>query len=236
MDGVVRDGLWDPYSNIHMGSCAELCAERYGIGRKQQVGLGKRGCSRTIDQKAAVLLGGWVDRKDLGRAVYGRGCSVSSMPDVTTFPLKHIGPSLLDFTATLPGSSNTTVYPRMPCTYRTSTRKPATNAPPRRRRLATPRPRSFPCRDPAVAAAAARAFRRLRRSTAAAAAGHPSGRPAARRPPLAAAARLRRYCRWWRRRRRRRRRPRPGRPPPQGATFGRWAVRLFVAHGKREVS
>ncbi|KXZ42135.1 hypothetical protein GPECTOR_198g351 [Gonium pectorale] len=36
VDGLVKDGLWDPYSNIHMGSCAELCAERYGISRQQQ--------------------------------------------------------------------------------------------------------------------------------------------------------------------------------------------------------
>ncbi|GLI61073.1 hypothetical protein VaNZ11_003338 [Volvox africanus] len=36
VDGLVRDGLWDPYSNIHMGSCAELCAERFGVSRQQQ--------------------------------------------------------------------------------------------------------------------------------------------------------------------------------------------------------
>ncbi|GFR48434.1 hypothetical protein Agub_g10332 [Astrephomene gubernaculifera] len=36
VDGLVRDGLCDPYSDIHMGSCAELCAERFGIGRRQQ--------------------------------------------------------------------------------------------------------------------------------------------------------------------------------------------------------
>lgn len=26
VDGVIKDGLWDPYSNVHMGICAELCA------------------------------------------------------------------------------------------------------------------------------------------------------------------------------------------------------------------
>lgn len=30
-------GLWDPYSDIHMGSCAELCAAKYNISREQQV-------------------------------------------------------------------------------------------------------------------------------------------------------------------------------------------------------
>ena len=31
-------GLWDPYSQMHMGSCAELCAERFGFTREAQVG------------------------------------------------------------------------------------------------------------------------------------------------------------------------------------------------------
>lgn len=28
VDGMLRDGLWDPHHDIHMGECAELCAER----------------------------------------------------------------------------------------------------------------------------------------------------------------------------------------------------------------
>ena len=33
---MVNDGLWDPYNNIHMGNCAELCAKEYGITRELQ--------------------------------------------------------------------------------------------------------------------------------------------------------------------------------------------------------
>eukprot|EP00195_Chlamydomonas_chlamydogama_P013638 CAMPEP_0202892320 /NCGR_PEP_ID=MMETSP1392-20130828/2047_1 /ASSEMBLY_ACC=CAM_ASM_000868 /TAXON_ID=225041 /ORGANISM="Chlamydomonas chlamydogama, Strain SAG 11-48b" /LENGTH=404 /DNA_ID=CAMNT_0049576217 /DNA_START=124 /DNA_END=1338 /DNA_ORIENTATION=+ len=36
VDGLIKDGLWDPYSNIHMGSCAELCAAKYNISRDMQ--------------------------------------------------------------------------------------------------------------------------------------------------------------------------------------------------------
>jgi acetyl-CoA C-acetyltransferase len=36
VDTMVVDGLWDPYSNQHMGSCAELCAKDKGIGRSAQ--------------------------------------------------------------------------------------------------------------------------------------------------------------------------------------------------------
>jgi acetyl-CoA C-acetyltransferase len=36
VDSLLRDGLWDPYHDQHMGSCAEQCAARYGFSRAQQ--------------------------------------------------------------------------------------------------------------------------------------------------------------------------------------------------------
>ena len=36
VDSMVNDGLWDPYSNQHMGNCAELCAKEKGIPRSAQ--------------------------------------------------------------------------------------------------------------------------------------------------------------------------------------------------------
>jgi len=36
VDGMVFDGLWDPYDDIHMGMCAETCAEKYGLSREAQ--------------------------------------------------------------------------------------------------------------------------------------------------------------------------------------------------------
>ena len=36
VDSVVHDGLWDPYNNLHMGSCAEQCAAKYSFTREQQ--------------------------------------------------------------------------------------------------------------------------------------------------------------------------------------------------------
>jgi acetyl-CoA C-acetyltransferase len=35
-DTIVRDGLWDIYGDVHMGSCAELCAQRYSFSRDAQ--------------------------------------------------------------------------------------------------------------------------------------------------------------------------------------------------------
>ena len=29
IDSMIKDGLWDPYGNVSMGSCGELCAEKF---------------------------------------------------------------------------------------------------------------------------------------------------------------------------------------------------------------
>ena len=35
-DGIIKDGLWDPYHNFHMGNAGEICAREYKISREQQ--------------------------------------------------------------------------------------------------------------------------------------------------------------------------------------------------------
>ena len=35
-DGIIHDGLWDVYNNMHMGSCAETTAADHKISREQQ--------------------------------------------------------------------------------------------------------------------------------------------------------------------------------------------------------
>src|SRR5574342_23642 len=35
-DGMLSDGLWDVYNQVHMGMCAEDCAARHGISRSVQ--------------------------------------------------------------------------------------------------------------------------------------------------------------------------------------------------------
>lgn len=36
VDGLVKDGLWDVYTNKHMGNCAETCASEKNISREDQ--------------------------------------------------------------------------------------------------------------------------------------------------------------------------------------------------------
>ncbi|HKA35762.1 MAG TPA: acetyl-CoA C-acetyltransferase [Thermoanaerobaculia bacterium] len=36
VDSMIKDGLWDPYKDVHMGNCAEMCAGKYHFTREEQ--------------------------------------------------------------------------------------------------------------------------------------------------------------------------------------------------------
>jgi acetyl-CoA C-acetyltransferase len=36
IDSAIHDGLWDPYNDLHMGNCAELCVAEYKLTREEQ--------------------------------------------------------------------------------------------------------------------------------------------------------------------------------------------------------
>jgi acetyl-CoA C-acetyltransferase len=36
VDGMIQDGLWDPYANVHMGTCGDKCAAEYKVSREAQ--------------------------------------------------------------------------------------------------------------------------------------------------------------------------------------------------------
>src|SRR4051794_23632775 len=36
IDSMIRDGLWDVYKNVHMGTCGDACAKKYEFSRQQQ--------------------------------------------------------------------------------------------------------------------------------------------------------------------------------------------------------
>jgi acetyl-CoA C-acetyltransferase len=48
-DVMVTDGLWDPYSNQHMGNCAEICAKEKKITRAQQDAHAAESYRRALD-------------------------------------------------------------------------------------------------------------------------------------------------------------------------------------------
>ncbi len=59
VDGMVFDGLWDPYNDFHMGLAAEMCAEKYGFTREMQ---DEFSVESTMRAKAARD-NGWFDKE-----------------------------------------------------------------------------------------------------------------------------------------------------------------------------
>src|SRR6266404_2627408 len=49
VDAMIKDGLWDVYNNIHMGTCGDRCAEKYSFTRQQQDDYAVTSFKRALD-------------------------------------------------------------------------------------------------------------------------------------------------------------------------------------------
>ncbi|HPR62875.1 MAG TPA: thiolase family protein [Thermoanaerobaculia bacterium] len=49
LDGMIKDGLWDPYKDVHMGNCGELCAAEYGFTREEQDAFARQSYERALE-------------------------------------------------------------------------------------------------------------------------------------------------------------------------------------------
>ncbi len=49
VDMMIHDGLWDPYGDKHMGSCAESCVEKFEFTREQQDDFSRESYRRAQD-------------------------------------------------------------------------------------------------------------------------------------------------------------------------------------------
>jgi acetyl-CoA C-acetyltransferase len=47
-DGMIHDGLWDPYKDFHMGNAGELCAKKYDFTRDAQDDYAKESFRRAL--------------------------------------------------------------------------------------------------------------------------------------------------------------------------------------------
>ena len=68
IDSMVHDGLWDAYNDKHMGSCAEMCAEKYDFTREAQDAFAK--CS--YERAQAATKEGRFDAEIVSVEVAGR--------------------------------------------------------------------------------------------------------------------------------------------------------------------
>jgi acetyl-CoA C-acetyltransferase len=48
VDGMIYDGLWDPYANVHMGVCGDKCAAEYKVSREAQDDYSKESFRRAL--------------------------------------------------------------------------------------------------------------------------------------------------------------------------------------------
>jgi acetyl-CoA C-acetyltransferase len=48
VDGMIFDGLWDPYGNVHMGSCGDKCAAEYKVTRAEQDDFARESFRRAL--------------------------------------------------------------------------------------------------------------------------------------------------------------------------------------------
>src|SRR3989442_9475184 len=51
-DSMIRDGLWGVYNNVHMGTCGDRCAEKYGFTRQQQDDFAVASFKRALEAAA----------------------------------------------------------------------------------------------------------------------------------------------------------------------------------------
>lgn len=49
VDGMIFDGLWDPYNDFHMGNAGELCAKEYGLTRELQDEFARESYRRALE-------------------------------------------------------------------------------------------------------------------------------------------------------------------------------------------
>jgi acetyl-CoA C-acetyltransferase len=49
VDGLIFDGLWDPYNDFHMGAAGELCAQEFGLTRELQDAFAKESYRRALN-------------------------------------------------------------------------------------------------------------------------------------------------------------------------------------------
>jgi acetyl-CoA C-acetyltransferase len=48
-DAMIKDGLWDVYRNVHMGTCGDRCAEKFGFTRQEQDDFAVASFKRAIE-------------------------------------------------------------------------------------------------------------------------------------------------------------------------------------------
>lgn len=77
IDGMIHDGLWDPYKNFHMGVAGELCAKEMSFSREAQDAFAKESYRRALAAQAEGLFADEI----VGVTIEGRKGAVTVLED-----------------------------------------------------------------------------------------------------------------------------------------------------------
>jgi acetyl-CoA C-acetyltransferase len=78
VDGMIFDGLWDPYNDFHMGQAGELCARELGITREAQDDFARKSYERA---RAAIAGGEFRDEIAAVKVAQRKGPSIEVVND-----------------------------------------------------------------------------------------------------------------------------------------------------------
>jgi acetyl-CoA C-acetyltransferase len=78
VDGMIYDGLWDPYHDYHMGVAGELCAKEYGLTREAQDQFAAESYGRA---RAAQVSGAFNAEITAVTVPQGKGATISVAED-----------------------------------------------------------------------------------------------------------------------------------------------------------
>lgn len=77
VDGMIHDGLWDPYKNFHMGVAGELCAKEMSFSREAQDAFAKESYRRALAAQSEGLFADEI----VGVTIEGRKGAVTVLED-----------------------------------------------------------------------------------------------------------------------------------------------------------
>ncbi|HSE64297.1 MAG TPA: acetyl-CoA C-acetyltransferase [Thermoanaerobaculia bacterium] len=90
VDSMIKDGLWDPYDDVHMGSCAEACVSKYSFTREEQDAYALESYRRAQEASKSGLAAGEITPVEVPQKK-GGAATVDSDEEPFAAPLEKIG-------------------------------------------------------------------------------------------------------------------------------------------------
>jgi acetyl-CoA C-acetyltransferase len=90
VDSMIKDGLWDPYKDVHMGNCAEMCVGKYHFTREEQDAFALESYKRAQNASKTCLFSEEIVPVEVAQKK-GDAIKVDSDEEPFAAPLEKIG-------------------------------------------------------------------------------------------------------------------------------------------------